>query len=332
MMGTNMNGTARSYSKLLNRLSILVRRAFRINTASCCLFLFVAASAAPVSSALEQETEPGLRIGCTPNIFVEVKAADAAAATKVWAEELKRTRGFGGPTETVVFEDLDAVVSAVKSKKIDLLITLASEYLEIAQQVDLEPRFVSEKAGNVCEESLLLVHRNSNITSLEELKGKNILFMINARSSLGKAWLETLVLQKGYPKIESFFGKVTGAGKYSRAVLPVFFGQADACLVPRDGFNLMAELNPQLRNGLRIIAISPAFLPAVLSIRSDYESNLKDALVDALSNLDKEPRGQQILTLFKTDRLVPYRSSYLDTAKDVLKSHAYCMAGLRRMN
>jgi phosphonate transport system substrate-binding protein len=264
----------------------------------------------------------GLRIGCTPHIFMDVQPSDAAAATQIWAEELKRRKGFTGPTVTRVYEDLDSIRSDLKDGQIDLLITLTSEYLELSREVIIEPYFVSQKAGRVNEESLLLAHRSSGLDSLEQLRGKHVILMLNARSSLGRTWLETEIQERGYSGLKRFFNKVSSAGKYSRTILPVFFGQADACLVHRQGFDIMTELNPQIGKQLQTVASSPAFLPAILSIRPDYEATSKKALIESLGNLHLEPRGHQILTMFKVDRLVPFQHSYLNSARDLLKRNA----------
>jgi phosphonate transport system substrate-binding protein len=189
-------------------------------------------------------------------------------------------------------------------------------------KVDLEPRFVPLRGAKVSDEELLLVHRSSGFKTLLELQGKKLLLLNDARGSLGRNWLESLVMAEGFSVLEAFFGEIRNTSKYSRTVLPVFFRQADACLVPRSGFSTMTELNPQLGKDLDLLAFSPAVVPSVLCVRPDYEPDLKQALIEGLGTLHEEPRGQQILVMFKVDRLVPFQTAFLESAQQLLRKHA----------
>ncbi len=246
----------------------------------------------------------------------------ARAAIKAWAAELRRNRGIFGPTETFLFHDLEAIVRAVQGKEADLLILLTSEYIELKDRIGLEPRFAPHRAGKVTDEVLLLVHRQSGIRTLAGLRGKDLLILNDARGSLGRNWLETHVMSLGVLELDDFFGAVENTTRYSRTVLPIFFRQADVCLVPRVGFNTMTELNPQLGKDLQVLDASPSALPSVLCIRPDFRVDLKEALIDALSTLHEEPRGQQILMMFKVDGLVPFQVEFLGAAQQILTDHA----------
>ena len=51
------------------------------------------------------------------------------------------------------------------------------------------------------------------------------------RSGLAPTWLDTELLRNKLPLSARFFREITRTSKMSRAILPVFFNQADACLV-----------------------------------------------------------------------------------------------------
>ena len=59
-------------------------------------------------------------------------------------------------------------------------------------------------------------------------------------------WLSTILEEGHCGSSDQFFGSVTTDTKVSRVVLPVFLGQADACLTSKAGFDTMCELNPQV--------------------------------------------------------------------------------------
>jgi hypothetical protein len=71
-------------------------------------------------------------------------------------------------------------------------------------------------------------------------------------------------------------------------------------------------------------------IPSITCIRTDYDAEFKEALIDALKTLHEEPRGQQILMLFREDRLVPFHRSYLNSIDQLLKKHTALIAGLEK--
>ena len=84
---------------------------------------------------------------------------------------------------------------------------------------------------------------------------------------------------------------------------------------------MMADLNPQISKQLKIIGNSPPTIATITCIRNDYAPVLKESLIDALGNLQDEPRGQQILMLFKIEKLVPFKDSYLDSARELISKN-----------
>jgi hypothetical protein len=47
----------------------------------------------------------------------------------------------------------------------------------------------------------------------------------------------------------------------------------------------------------------------------------KDVLMLTNARASMEPQGQQILTVFKTDRLIPFEGNYLESARQVVARH-----------
>jgi ABC-type phosphate/phosphonate transport system substrate-binding protein len=129
------------------------------------------------------------------------------------------------------------------------------------------------------------------------------------------------LMGKGYPSLDAFFGKVSLIRKSSQVLLPVFFKQADACLINSDAFETTVELNPQMKRDLKIIARSPSGTTSVICIRTTLKPALRQTLVDSLRDLHAEPKGQQILTLFKVEKLLPFEPSYLESARQLIQDH-----------
>ena len=118
-------------------------------------------------------------------------------------------------------------------------------------------------------------------------------------------------------------GKVTKHEKLSRGVvLPVFFRQADACVVARRGFDAMVELNPQLDKQLRVIATSPKFVPATMVYHKDCPAERKTMLSNLLRDLHVSEAGRQAQMLFNFREFVVIDASLLQPSLDLLAKAA----------
>jgi phosphonate transport system substrate-binding protein len=168
---------------------------------------------------------------------------------------------------------------------------------------------------------VLLVHRDSGIQRLGDLKGKTLNLLQHARACLGSAWLDTLLARENLDPAADFFGKIVPVLKTGKAVLPVFFHQVDACLVTRNGYETMIELNPQTGQHLKALATSPPFVPVIFSFRADYNAPVNNQIVGELSRWHLNPAGRQILTLFQTDSLEEHPISCLDSSLELLAEY-----------
>jgi ABC-type phosphate/phosphonate transport system substrate-binding protein len=275
----------------------------------------------PISMGQEGGDKEALNIGFTVSTFSNVNVTDALASLKIWANAIMRNKGYTMPAQTTVFDNINILGQAIKAKKLDLVICRSNEFVESLDPTSLVPYFVCTKKGRAEEECLLLVHRLSRIDKWEELAGKEILFSSATNAALAKLWLETMLLDKGFGTLDRFFRKTSTTIKDSQAVLPVFFRKWDVCLVTRSSFETIAELNPQIQNDLKIVAQSPSFAPTLVCIRKGYRSDLMSALVESLRNIHMESQGQQILTLFKTERLLPCEPAYLTKIGQLISRH-----------
>ena len=87
----------------------------------------------------------------------------------------------------------------------------------------------------------------------------------------------------------------------SQTIHKVFFGQADAALVSISALHAANELNPQIRQSLRILEewkVS-SLSYGLMSARTDKA--LRDRIVKSAMQATTTVRGKQLLELFKTD-------------------------------
>ena len=266
-----------------------------------------------------QDEDRAFRVGFSRSLFSDVNDSDARASIRAWSQTVARENRISMDPTAHLFDHTNEMASAMQDGVVDLMSTTFDEYLEISRDVETSDWFATRTAGELSEEYILLVSVESGITRIEELEGKAIVMHASARTSLAMDWLDHLVMAND-PGVaaEEFFGGIRPVERVSAAVLPVFFDQAVASVVAYSSFTTMYELNPQLHRGLRVIARSPPLLPAIMFFRKGFESPEKERIHKALGELQTTAAGQQVLTLFQSEALVPVDEEYLNRTEEFL--------------
>ena len=292
---------------------------FRVRIGAAILIL---AGTIPASSQAAGQNDTNFRVGFTSSMFTDVNENDAKASIKVWSQTIAKERGIPINPDAMIIKDTPALLQALRDKAVDAVGITIPEYAAACQEVRLSPLFVTYTSGWMREEYLLLVHKDSQIEHLEDLRGKTLSFYQQPRTCLAQPWLDTLLVQNVGRATAEFLGKITQARQISKAVLPVFFRQSDACVATRAGFETMCELNPQVGHQLKIIACSPELVTVVLCFRADYSSVFKQDLLASLRELHTTAAGRQVLTVFGSDKLEEQPASCLASALELLDRNA----------
>ena len=264
-----------------------------------------------------------LRVGFTKTCFQGVNKNDAEASFKTFLATVGRQRGYELEPIVEIFDALPAFVTAINEGKIQLAIIDPWQYLSMDIRKEMPPYFTPALKDEVGRSYAILTRRGNALHTLGDLRGKDFVRLEIGAATMGQPWLETLLLVNGFGTQERFFGKIEVVGKPSLAVLPVFFGNKHACLVDMLGFDVMKELNPQLGLKLQVIAASEPYIDDLicLSEKGWTSDKHKQDVIQSLAELHLEPAGQQILTIFKTDKLVPFQEARLDTVKKLWAIH-----------
>lgn len=266
-----------------------------------------------------------LRLGFNEDFFEGINSQDAMGAMKLWVEGVGKNRDLDMRVTSTVYTDRQALIEALEKDEVDLAAVVSAELVAMRDYDLLEPKFVSIRDGHPEEHYLLLVHRDSGITEPSALMHGKLLVLNNARTSLAIPWAEGL-LGCDVGGLDQIFCPIDSRAKISKAVLPVFFKQADACLVTKSGFSTMAELNPQLEKQLVVVAESPGYVPTVICLRKEYESPIRDDIIQGMAELHQEAHGRQLLLLFRVDKLVEFEDSMLESVEQLMKRRSLSVA------
>ena len=286
------------------------RPALALALLSC---LLAATFAAEPAANLRQAK---LRLLFANSLIQNVNRNDILAAFKLWVETVGRNRGFLLEAEPESFDRLEEVEKRLRERTLDLVILPTTDYLQLAANGPLQPVFSPARSQKIpFDDYVLVTRRDRNFPDLPALRGKSVAFY-QYGGNQARRWMEVALGESGLGSVNDFFGAKSDFTKASAVVLPVFFGKLDAAVVNRSSLDTMKEMNPQLAAQLEVLTNSCRLPESVICLHQDYTEVRADVLA-GLAELHTEPRGQQILLVFKIAKLMPFQPEYLDFARDL---------------
>ncbi len=274
-----------------------------------------------VSSAWAEGLSP-VRFAFSRRLFGHVNQADARAAVVVYARTIAGERGIPMDPEPQFLDGPTRIARAIEQGAFELISMPVDEYFTVGAQGLADPFIISVHGGSTTEEYVLVTRTENGVSGLDQLQGSRLVVSGDSRDRLGMVWLEVLLARRGLGLPEKVFQRITTAGKPATVVLPVYFNQADVCLVSGSGFAVMGELNPQVKQHLRVLARSEPLVPDVTAFRRGVPQPTIDAVLEATRGMLRSRTAKQVLTLFKAESLEILPASCLDSARRLLEEHA----------
>ncbi len=270
-----------------------------------------------------------LVIGYSSKVFSNVAPRDAIGLTKVWVQNADRTMKNDVPSNVVFFNDSGEMEKALQTNEVDIVVLIAQEFTQLRERVPLKPVLTADSGRHFYNELLLLVRNDSGISRPSQLRGKSIRIESCQKGSIPIQWLDSYLMAQVASDSQDFFSDITEHPKASQVIMSLFFKQTDACLASRDSLETMSELNPQIARTLRILETSPGFVTGLLAVRSDIHNPRRDAMVKAFLGIQNDPKGRQLLTIFRINRLVEFKPEHLAAIEKVLKEHRNSLASTK---
>lgn len=252
-------------------------------------------------------------VGYSVRNMVDVDPRDAEASLRVWAGEWGDQHGF--QVVTVFYESAEKLVADFVAKKIDFVGMDSVDFLRMEKTMKARAEMTLSRNGKSSVRYLVLTG-DAQKKSLADFKNKKLSILKN--NHLGKMFLDTHLMRADYSPSERFFSSIQERSKESQAILDVFFGQSDVCVVPDVVFSTMKEMNPQVGRKLRVIAESPDLVASLGIFRPDWPGEYKRKAMKALSGEFKTERGKQILLLFNFEKVDVMNEEQLESIRKLL--------------
>ncbi|MBL8218243.1 MAG: PhnD/SsuA/transferrin family substrate-binding protein [Bryobacterales bacterium] len=226
---------------------------------------------------------------------------DARAAMQVWLRRMGNDLHMRLDSVPQVFDRFDRIAAKLRQGELEAVGCNILEYRQLARW--LNKSWVVVPLQKTPLSYVLLSRTAAGGKGLADLKGKRLMLLASPNACLAPAWLTNLLHRDRHGESAQFFSEVARKSKAPQVILPVFFGQADACLATNDGFRTLCELNPQVAVRLRLVAASTEVVPMVYAFGEHVNAEALDRTLRVLADVPGSAAGRQVLTLFQYDRL-----------------------------
>jgi ABC-type phosphate/phosphonate transport system substrate-binding protein len=261
-----------------------------------------------------------INIGFASNLFPESEFRDTKTAIELWSKELINDGYLKYYLDAQIYRNNDEMKNAFLHNKISIGAMHALDYFYIKNDTKIIPLLIPSIKGDVSEKYIILVHKNSKITTFDQLKNKKVAIQKADPSLISFIWFENLVMINESSLIDKFCN-VYELKKDSKAIFSVFFNQNDACVVNAKVYYEMCKLNHQLIDDMQIIETSPGFIRDIFCISVNLEKKYISNLMDATISIQNYESGKKIMNLFNFEQFTIFQEKYIVTLKKLLNDN-----------
>ena len=278
-----------------------------------CTVLLALAVALAVPGAAPG-AEPTLHLVLTPS----QKPTDLLAAGDEFGRVLGRLVGM--PVRVTVASDYAAVIEALRNRTADLAFVHPGGYVLAHREAKATIVARNLWHGKSSFTSRIFVRKESNIRSVEELRGKTIAF-VDPASSSGYIYPMVLLVQRGLVKNRdprTFFKEVVFSGAHDASMRALLNGHVDAIA----SFDLAREQylkDPAERERIVVVAETPEIPEAGIAARDGLDPALFARVRAALLQIRAPTYASLLARLYEIDGFAPAEDRDYDPVRAAIE-------------
>ncbi len=264
-----------------------------------CLWVTIVSSLSPVwaDNLFAVET---LRAGFYTRAFPDFSKEDLEVSVKLLSEEIGDTVGI--KTTVTVFEDIAALRQAFEQGEINFAVASSFNFANEFDNNVLADGF-RLTVNSVNPDSILVLSRkNEGLDTIKSLLGKRLALV--ETNPIADLYIDFLAHSNFHKDVQTAFSVILREKKANQVILKLFFGQTDVACVYQNAYKLATELNPQLLTKLQILSQLDDIPFGGGYFHKKVPSEFRERVISEALKLSNNPRGQQLLELFKADKVV----------------------------
>lgn len=222
------------------------------------------------------------------------------------------------PVEMVQKESYDEMDKLLEKGEVSIAFICSGPYVKNKEKFGVELLVAPQSYGKPFYHAYIIVHKDSPIKSLTDLKGKSFAFT-DPKSNTGKL-VPTYMIAKNFNKTpEQFFSKITYTKSHDKSIESVAKKIVDGASVDSLIYEYAAKKNPVYTSLTKIIEKSPPYgIPPVV-VTKNFDPNLKEKIKQTFLNMHKDPEGKKILDGIMVDKFIVPKDSDYNSVREMEK-------------
>lgn len=270
--------------------------------------------------------EKELRFGAIQGIYPNVDRNDGRLALELLMQKTIHKNAYPYGVKLSFIDPQTDIPAAIERGGYHFVTLSSIDYFKYHQTVVLDPILIPSKIEQPTEQLLFLVAKDQDLSTIAKKEGRSLIIETGSSGDLSRLWLDTLLQGNGYPDSKRYFTNIRRVSKPGRAIIPVFFGQADACIITRHALKVIKELNPQMDQRVKILFQSEGLVRLMICSTDKPSQKAVATLIRETTVMDKNPDTRQAMTILQMKCFLPVLPEDLAATKKLLAHHSQIKA------
>lgn len=249
----------------------------------------------PAISFSQQDEKITIFVGGSKESLFNASILDAEVVISLLFNKVLKSSNLSFKIK--IFETDEELSQMVKEGKVDTLFTNVLRIVALKEYLNINATYAIKNSSVLKSRYLLLVQKDSGISSLAHLKGKNI--NIANGHSAAELFLDVELLKNKLSIKETFFKSINHSKESNDSIIKLFFNNADVALVPNYTFEIANELNPQVGKKLKVLLRSDPMVNIVIAHHKNLSQDKVDKIEPSIWNIHNNPEILQIKENFR---------------------------------
>lgn len=213
-------------------------------------------------------------------------------------------RSLGMKVSFVPVNDYPAAVEALVNKQVDLVWFGGFTFVQAKIRSGDKVVPIAQREEDTKFRSVFITQKNSGITKLTDLKGKQVSFGSQSSTS-GHLMPRAFLLEAGVDP-DRDFKRVAYSGAHDATIASVVSGRVDAAALDITVWKKFVDAKKVDTNKVDVFYTTPSYFNYNWSVHADMPTALREKITQALLALDMNtPEGKEILTLNRASKYIP---------------------------